>query len=130
MLLLPSRTDASAAHAFHKLVAPQGLSVDFSSEIADGLVLCPSDIDPTNFMINEKGEVFAIDFGCTGYMPPSYISYSFAQPKPFARVVAACIQYPESANLLAMECAVYYIVVTSNNSLGMRSRLILVPVRH
>ncbi len=48
------------------LVAHQDLKVDFSSEAADGIVLCPSDIDPSNFMIDSKGTLFAIDFGRIG----------------------------------------------------------------
>jgi hypothetical protein len=59
----------------NKLVASRGLSVDYSSEIKDGLVLCPLDIDPSNFIIDTKGKIFAIAFGRTGYMPPSYVAY-------------------------------------------------------
>lgn len=102
----------------NKLVAAQGLRVDYSGEIAQGLVLCPSDIDPSNFIVNPEGKVFAIDFGRTGYMPPSYVSYSLEQPKPFTRKVARLVEYPKSANLLAMQVAAGALVLSGNNSLG------------
>jgi hypothetical protein len=103
----------------NKLVAPQGLSVDYSSEIAGGLVLCPNDIDPSNFIIDSEGMVFAIDFGRTGYMPPSYVSYSFESDwAKFARLVARLVKYPKSANLLAMQVAAGLLVISGNNSLG------------
>ena len=103
-----------------KLVASQGLSVDYSSEIAEGLVLCPSDIDPSNFIIDSEGTIFAIDFGGTGYMPPSYVSYSFESElaKYFTRLVARRVNYPKSANLLAMKVAAGLLVISGNNSLG------------
>jgi hypothetical protein len=103
----------------NKLVAPQRLSVDFSSETAEGLVLCPSDIDPSNFIIDSKGILFAIDFGRTGYMPPSYVSYSLLKSwKLFTRMVASLVQYPKSPNLDAMEVAAGLLVTSGNNSLG------------
>ena len=99
------------------MVAVQGLRVDYSDEIAHGLVLCPSDIHPSNFIV-VGDKVFAIDFGRTGYMPPSYVSYSLAQPKPFTKRVAHLIGYPKSANLLAMQVAAGVLVRSGNNSLG------------
>jgi predicted unusual protein kinase regulating ubiquinone biosynthesis (AarF/ABC1/UbiB family) len=102
----------------NKLVARQNLKVDFSSETAEGLVLCPSDIDAANFMIDSNGTLFAIDFGCTGYMPPSFVSYSFMNLKPFSRMVARLIEYPIYANLSAMSVASSILVLGGNNSLG------------
>jgi serine/threonine protein kinase len=102
----------------NKLVAAQGLSVDYSGEVAQGLVLCPSDIDPSNFIVDPEGKVFAIDFGRTCYMPPSYVSYSLAQPKFSTRKVASLVGYPKSANLYAMQVAAGLLVISGNNSLG------------
>ena len=104
----------------NKLAGTRGLSVDFSSESVDGLVLCPNDIDPSNFIINSEGTVFAIDFGCTGYMPPSFVSYTFESSVVpyFTQLVARHVNYPKSPNILAMRVAAGLLVITGNNSLG------------
>lgn len=103
----------------NKLVAPQKFKVDFLSEIKNGLVLCPSDIDPSNFIIDTTGKVFAIDFGRTGYMPTSFVSYSLTESsKPFTRMVARLVKYPKSSNLHAMRVAAGLLVISGNNSLG------------
>jgi len=103
----------------NNLLAPRRLSVDFSSEITAGLVLCPSDIDPSNFIVGTNGQLFAIDFGRTGYMPSSFVSYSLAtSPKYFTRLVARLVCYPESSNLRAMQEAAGMLVISGNNSLG------------
>jgi predicted unusual protein kinase regulating ubiquinone biosynthesis (AarF/ABC1/UbiB family) len=111
-------TDTSAAPVANKL-ASQRLTVDFSSETAaEGLVLCPSDIDASNFIIDNEGTVFAIDFGRTGYMPPSFVAYSLEHWKPFTRLVAREIKFPKSANLDPMSLAAGFLVRSGNNSLG------------
>ncbi|KAF9043821.1 hypothetical protein BDZ89DRAFT_1008777 [Hymenopellis radicata] len=106
----------------NKLVAPQGLRVDFADEIAEGLVLCPSDVDPNNFIINDKGEVIAIDFGHTGFMPVSFVAYSLKYHKDFTRKVAHFVKYPKpaglSAKLFAMETAAGLLTMSGNNALG------------
>jgi serine/threonine protein kinase len=103
----------------NKLVAPQKLKVNFLSEIKNGLVLCPSDIDPSNFIIDTTGKVFAIDFGRTGYMPTSFVSYSLTtSTKPFTRRIARLVKYPESDNLRAMQVASGLLVISGQNSLG------------
>ena len=112
------RTDTLAYPVANKLVFPRGLSVDLSSEIAEGLVLCPNDIYPLNFIIGSDGTVFAIDFGRTGYMPPSYVPYSLESWKPFTQMVALRVNYPKSADLHAMQVAAGPLVITGNNSLG------------
>lgn len=115
-------TDAPVAPVANKLVArcaPYNSRVDFSSETADGLVLCPSDMDASNFIIDSKGTVFAIDFGRTCYMPPSFVSYSLEVSwDPFTRLVAYLIQYPKSVNLETMLVVVGFLVISGNNSLG------------
>ena len=104
----------------NKLAGTRGLSVDYSSETAEGLVLCPNDIDPSNFIINSEGTVFAIDFGRTSYMPPSFVSYTFESDLAtyFTRLVARRVNYPKTANLLAMRVAAGLLVMSGNNSLG------------
>jgi hypothetical protein len=101
------------------LVSPQNIKVDFLSEIKNGLVLCPSDIDPSNFIVDTTGKVFAIDFGRTGYMPTSFVSYSLTTSmKPFTRMIACLVKYPISDNLRAMRVAAGLLVISGKNSLG------------
>lgn len=119
-LVLTADTPATGTPVANKVVGTHKLRVDFSSEIASagGLVLCPDDIDPSNFIIDSDGTVFAIDFGRTGYMPPSYVSYSLkmANLKPFTRLVASLVDYPESAYLLGMYKAAAQFVTLGNSS--------------
>ncbi|KAJ7260941.1 hypothetical protein B0H12DRAFT_364775 [Mycena haematopus] len=105
------------ALATTKLVRSQGLRVDYSEEIAQGLVLCPSDIDPTNFIIVED-KVFVIDFGRTGYMPPSFVSYSLEHWTHFTGMVARLVGYPETPHLRTMQIAAGLLVISGNNSWG------------
>jgi hypothetical protein len=120
--LFACRLCYQALTVFYQLVTPQLLGVDFADEITDGLVLCPSDVDPNNFIINDKGEVVAIDFGRTGYMPASFVAYSLKCHKDFTQKVVRFVEYPKPAkliaNLLAMETASGMLVVSGNNALG------------
>ncbi|KAI5982254.1 hypothetical protein EDD15DRAFT_155476 [Pisolithus albus] len=43
----------------------QGLRVDFQTETANGLILCPSDLNASNFIIDDEEKTWAIDFGRT-----------------------------------------------------------------
>ena len=106
-----------------KLVVSQGLGVDYSGETAEGLVVCPNDIDPSkasNFIIDWKGTVFAIEFGRTGYIPvpPSYVSCSLESAKSLMRLVARRVKFPKSANVRAVQLAGGRLVISGSNSLG------------
>jgi hypothetical protein len=80
-----------------------GLRVNFQIETADGLVLCPSDPNDSNFMIDDKGNLWAIDFGRTCFLPASFVSYSLTMSSDvFVQSVAPRVTYPRSANLPAM----------------------------
>lgn len=87
-------------------------------------MLCPADIDPSNFLFpttpttTPSNKLVAIDFGHTGYMPPSYVAYSLTSAKPFTRRIARLVQYPPSANFRAMEIAAGLCLIYGNNSLG------------
>lgn len=103
----------------NKLVGSQGLVVDLLSETKNGLVLCLSDIDDSNFIVDSLGNLWSIDFGGTGYMPPSFVYYSLrTSPKAFTQLVASLVKYPPSPNLKAMRVAAGQLVVSGNNSLG------------
>lgn len=96
-----------------------GLRVNFQIEIADGLVLCPSDPDDSNFMIDDEGNLWAIDFGRTCFLPSSFVSYSLTSSSDvFVQSVARRVNYPRSANLQAMCVASGQLVVFNDNALG------------
>ncbi|PIL29040.1 hypothetical protein GSI_09088 [Ganoderma sinense ZZ0214-1] len=95
------------------------LRVDFQNETADGLVLCPSDPNSANFIVDNEGHLWAIDFGRTPFLPPSFVSYSLTSSSDsFVQSVARYIAYPPSANLVAMRAAAGRLVVSNNNALG------------
>jgi hypothetical protein len=71
-----------------------GLRVNFQIETADGLVLCPSDLNDSNFMIDNEGKLWAIDFGHTYFLPSSFMSYSLSMLSDiFVKYVAHPINY-------------------------------------
>jgi hypothetical protein len=92
-----------------------GLRVNFQIETANGLVLCPSDPHDSNFVIDEEGKLWAIDFGRT--LPSSFVSYSLTRSSNvFVKSVARRVNYQLSTNLPAMSAASGRLVVF--NSLG------------
>ena len=112
----------------NKVVRPLNprLSVNFRAETANGLVLCLSDINDSNFMVDIMGNLWAIDFGRTSFLPPSFVYYSLAlSPSPFGRRVARRINYPQSANFPGMVIAAGQLVVYNDNSLGKQPLSIL-----
>ena len=96
-----------------------GLCVDFQIEAAHGVVLCPSDPNDSNFMIDRESKLWAIDFGRTCFLPPSFVSFSFESSSDvFVQSVAHLVDYPPSANLRAMSIASGQMVVFNDNTLG------------
>lgn len=95
------------------------LRVSFQTEIADGLVLCPSDPHDSNFMIDDEGKLWVIDFGRTCFLPPSFVSYSLTRsPNSFIQRVANRVNYPLSTNLRAMSIASGRMLIFGDNTLG------------
>ena len=95
------------------------LRVDFQTETADGLVLCPSDLNASNFMIDNEEKLWAIDFGRTCFLPASFMSYSLASSSDvFMQSIARRINYPRSTNLRAMSAASGALVVFNDNAMG------------
>lgn len=102
----------------NKLAAERGIKVDFTDETAQGLVLCLSDIHPSNFIIDPEEKGVAIDFGCTGYLPPSFVCYALWQPRRFTNKVARLVGYWESPHLRAMSVAAQWLLLSGDNSCG------------
>ena len=101
-------------------LSERDLRVDFQTEITSGLVLCPSDPNDSNFMIDGDGNLWAIDFGRTSFLPPSFVSYSLRMSSDiFVRSIARYIIHPPSTNLRAMCAASGRLVIFNTNDLGM-----------
>lgn len=100
----------------------QGLRVDFQTETANGLILCPSDLHASNFIIDDEEKLWAIDFGRTCFLPPSFMSFSLKRSwDVFVHCVAQRLQYPRSANLYAVSLASGLMLVCGNNALGFKA---------
>ena len=83
--------------------------VSFNDEILDGLRLCPSDINRTNFKKGLQGEIIVLDFDATCFLPPSFFAFAMATGEDsFTRLVARYVKYPASANLEAMLAASWH----------------------
>ena len=92
--------------------------VNFGADAGNELVLCPCDINPGNFK-KVGNEVVALDFEATCFMPPAFLAFTMVRPvNSFAFLVAQHINYPRSANLLAMMCASYFLVPCGINTVG------------
>ena len=97
----------------------QDLRVDFQTEGADGLVLCPSDPHESNFIIDDEENLWAVDFGRTCFLPSSFVSFSLTQSSNvFVQSVARRVKYPRSANLPAMSIASGQLLIYNDNALG------------
>jgi len=104
----------------NKVLRPLGnsLCVDLQTETVDGLVLCLSNPNDSNFMIDDKGQLWAIDFGRSCFLPPSFMSHSLTTSSDgFVQSVARRVKYPPSTNLLAMSVASGQLVIYNNNAL-------------
>lgn len=93
--------------------------VDFQPDAVDGLVLCLSDPNDSNFIMDRKNRLWAIDFGRTCFLPSSFVSYSLKMSSDvFVKSVARRLKHPPSANFRAMSAASGQLVVYNDNALG------------
>jgi hypothetical protein len=70
-------------------------------------------------MIDDEGNLWAIDFGRTCFPPPSFVSYSLTSSSDvFVQSVARRVNYPLSANLRAMYAASGQLVIFNDNTPG------------
>ena len=95
---------APAAPVANKLVVPQGLRVDFSCGTAESLqwLFVPAMSTLSNFI---KETVFAVDFNFWPRRLHAAIIRFVFDRRPFTRTVARLVQYPKSANLVAIQLA-------------------------
>ncbi len=101
----------------------EALLVNFTDEIASGLSLCVGDIHETNFIVDGVGRIYAICFGCIGFLPPSFTALALDHASNFANKMSAQIEYPissVSANCVAMDIVAGLFVICGSSSYGER----------
>lgn len=77
------------------------------------------DPNDSNFMVDDEGLPWAIDFGRTCFLPPSFVSFSFVMSwDGFVHSVARRVKYTRSANVPAMIEASGQLVIFGDNALG------------
>jgi len=94
-------------------------AVNFESEInKNGLRLCPSDMNPANFVKDNGGRLVALDFGASCFLPPSFFALALQGDGSFTQLVANKFQYEKSEQVDAMASASYALVQFGNNDVG------------
>lgn len=103
-------------------------TVDFKTEVkAQGMHLCPGDMDKSNFLRDINGNIVAIDFGSTCFLPPSFFSFALLVGGPYTQLLAGLINYPRSAQLSEMLTAAWALVPYDTNNVGEQIFLSFVP---
>ena len=74
-----------------------GWHVNIVADAESGLYLCSSDIQPANFKKYDHGQLVALDFRATCFMPRSFMGVAMKKTQNhFCQLVARKITYPES----------------------------------
>src|SRR5258706_14777599 len=94
-------------------------TVDFKAEVKlQGMRLCPSDMDKSNFLRDTDGNIVAIDFGATCFLPPSFFSFALQVGGSYTQLLARVINYPRSAQLNGMLAAASVLAPYDTNDIG------------
>ncbi|KAF9482340.1 hypothetical protein BDN70DRAFT_853589 [Pholiota conissans] len=97
------------------------LRVDFEPEVAEhGLPLCPCDMNPKNFIKDRSGQIVAIDFGATCFLPTSFFAFALLLGDHFTHLISQKIEYPASPQLNALLGASYALVPFGKNTVGLK----------
>ena len=66
------------------------------------LVFTQSDMDASNFGVDDKGRTCLLDFGEVGLLPESFATYTVSSVAPFTAAVAQHLNWPSCSNLDTM----------------------------
>ena len=84
-----------------------------------GMPLCPSNLDPANFLkVDGKSWIVALDFTYTCFLPPSFFAYALTEGKYVAWLNKKRISYPKSTQLMPMGMAAGALIVFGTNKIG------------
>ncbi|KAJ7716386.1 hypothetical protein DFH07DRAFT_354803 [Mycena maculata] len=93
--------------------------VDLVADAKSGLCLCPCDIQPRNFKKRQDGQLFALDFRATCFMPRSFVGVAMKKSQDtFGRRVAKQISYPLSDDVSAMLSVFNFLVPFGQNEVA------------
>ncbi|KAF8343681.1 hypothetical protein F5887DRAFT_886426 [Amanita rubescens] len=103
--------------------------VDIVADAKSGLCLCPCDIQPRNFKKRQDGQLFALDFRATCFMPRCFVGVAMEKSQDtFGRAVATQIMYPLSGDVLAMISVSNFLVQFGRNPVGKHGFLSVSPL--
>ncbi|KAH9856298.1 hypothetical protein C2E23DRAFT_857287 [Lenzites betulinus] len=88
-----------------------------------GLRLCLSDMNRANFMKDRNGNIVALDFGATCFLPVSFFELALCNPGPFTRLLRPLITRPESTQVDALCLASSSLVPFGTNNIGLPDEL-------
>ncbi|KIO26467.1 hypothetical protein M407DRAFT_24191 [Tulasnella calospora MUT 4182] len=83
------------------------------------LVFTQSDVDESNFGIDDEGKTVLLDFAEVGILPESFASHTMSSMDPFTVAVAKCLAWPDSPNLYSMSVISYLLWMLHDPSLGL-----------
>jgi hypothetical protein len=93
--------------------------VSFSAEVkAQGLPLCPCDMNRNNFMKDKWGRIVAVDFGACCFLPLSFFALALREGDHFTQLIAKRVKLPELTQLNALLTASYALVPFNTNNIG------------
>ena len=92
--------------------------IDIVANAESGLRLFSCDIQPRNFMKRQGGQLFALDFRATCFVPRSFVAVAMEMCRDaFNRMVATEITYPVSDDVVAILSS-NYLVQFGRNAFG------------
>ncbi|KAL4067349.1 hypothetical protein V8B97DRAFT_2009416 [Scleroderma yunnanense] len=83
------------------------------------LIFTQSDMDPSNFGVDNEGKTVLLDFGDVGLLPVSFALYTMSSSSIFTAAVAKCLDLPPCSNLKSMAVMRGYLWVVSDPTLGL-----------
>ena len=93
--------------------------VNLVDDARDGLYLCPCDLNPANFKKGPEGNIIALDFAASCFVPRSFIAASLNMMDDyFSRRVAQRVNYQGSNDVSAILRAGYSLVPYGSNKIG------------
>ncbi|EKM74489.1 hypothetical protein AGABI1DRAFT_116827 [Agaricus bisporus var. burnettii JB137-S8] len=101
------------------MLPPKGRSSTAPIRIShERLVFTQSDMDESNFGVDDQGRTCLFDFTTVGLLPESFASYTMALRMPFTEAVARCLDWSPTPNLQSMS-RIARVLAMSSGTLGL-----------
>ena len=82
------------------------------------LVFTQSDMDASNFGVDDKGKTCLLDFGEVGLLPESFAAYTMSSSTPFTTAVAQHLNWSFCSNLDTMGKIHGCLAILAESTLG------------